>query len=378
MALTLTKKEFHSQGDLRGSSARITFDNSYAVGGESLTPQMLGLGQFVGDIVFPQGEQGFTFQWDRDNNKIIVLGASAPQLVVEEVVSFSSDIGTLRYPPAYIVAITDTTNNVGYRTIPTGESPANNVSVAVTYTSGLLTKHSSETDSDVIHVTYFPQRSGTFFSLENMVIDEEVTLLAAGVDLANRAAVVQDFYGDTTGIFAEINVTDTAATGELILDINNSGATTFKSNSAQDDETAKVTYLKYSGLDSQVAFTDDTSITLNSQDYNFTTDGSFLVDQLQVPGYGTLLVGIGGGGTGDNENAIWAGPSEAESSTICSWTPATNNIETANTGTTITTRTSWLTVQLNVADAVRPDRLVEIEDGRDLSSLVIDVYARGR
>lgn len=74
MALTigLTGDWMQSSGSQRATSGTITFDSSYATGGESLTAANIGLGR-ISFIEFNQGQSGYTFQYDYANSKVLVF-----------------------------------------------------------------------------------------------------------------------------------------------------------------------------------------------------------------------------------------------------------------------------------------------------------------
>ena len=73
MALTvsLSGDWLSSFGNKRASSGTITFDSSYATGGESLTPANIGLGR-IERITFNHGEDGYVFKYDYTNQKVLV------------------------------------------------------------------------------------------------------------------------------------------------------------------------------------------------------------------------------------------------------------------------------------------------------------------
>lgn len=56
-------------GDTRVTIARITFDSSYPTGGESLTAANLGLTTLY--AVMPMSKDGYTFQYDLGNSKLL-------------------------------------------------------------------------------------------------------------------------------------------------------------------------------------------------------------------------------------------------------------------------------------------------------------------
>ncbi len=77
MALTITNLKPVKLSNLKGAIADITFDDAYpaAGGGLSLTPGQLGLN--VIDYLGAESASGYTFEYDRANNKLIAYTAGA-------------------------------------------------------------------------------------------------------------------------------------------------------------------------------------------------------------------------------------------------------------------------------------------------------------
>ncbi len=72
MALTFGAAEHLSLGSVTGVIVTVTFDSSYATGGgEVINPKDLGLGQLL-MLNIIQGEDGYVFEWDSANSKILV------------------------------------------------------------------------------------------------------------------------------------------------------------------------------------------------------------------------------------------------------------------------------------------------------------------
>ena len=408
MGLTISLREQPSQGDLRAASAVATFDNSYVTGGESLTPVMLGLGQFVGPISIIEGEDGYIFKWDRANQKIVVYNSSleagsintpaftgtaeVPFLVEEESVTVSADTGTLAFPPAYIVSISDSTD-VTYRVIPEAALEVDNVSCAVNFTTGVLTFIGAD-DPAAVRVTYFPSRPGTFFDNANAV-EETLTAAAAGVNTTNRAAVLQYVYNNTTPGLEFIEVPDEAPTAgaQIQFDINNSSVSTFISHANEEGDTIAVRYLNFSALAAEpgITFVDDTDVSLSTGDKDFSgVAGLNGEDLLHVPGLGNMVVGEETGS--GNENAVWGDSGTTEADNVARWAPKINLWATTNTSAFVTTSIPHLLIDLNALIPPTPvgtvgaltftgtgvSPLVEVANGVNLSAVVVDIYARGR
>lgn len=377
MALTITNRKDHSQGDLRGVSATVAFDSSYLSGGESLTPADLGIGDFVGPIEFTQGEDGYIFKWDDANDKILAYAPQVrPQLVVEEVVTMTTDVGTLAFLPAYIIAITDTTAGVVYRIIPVAETPVNNVSVTVNFLTGLITNAGAD-GPPTLTVTYCPQQNAGVFAASNMVIDETAVAASAGVNLANRAAAIQYVYNTTnTAVWAEFPPGEApAATGDLNIVIDNSSNTTLDTHSDDDGDTITVTYLKYSGITSPGQAIDDTDITLASEVLDWGLAAGANYRSLVIPGYGTRIVGEETGS--GNEIGNWSNAGDTPADGIASANLYTNVYTTNNTSAFVTLSIPWLVLDPLLDAGISPV-LTEVLSTTDLSAVSVQVYARGR
>jgi hypothetical protein len=62
---------------------KLTFDSSYAHGGESLTPTNCGLSEIY-DVIIPN-QEGYAFEWDATNSKIIVYnGKVSPPVTIND------------------------------------------------------------------------------------------------------------------------------------------------------------------------------------------------------------------------------------------------------------------------------------------------------
>lgn len=80
MALTISSLKRDIAGNKRMHSGLITFDSSYATGGEALTPENLGMHTI--DHIDVRSALGFTFDYDHTNAKLlaycpgVVIGAA--------------------------------------------------------------------------------------------------------------------------------------------------------------------------------------------------------------------------------------------------------------------------------------------------------------
>lgn len=75
MSLTVSNLKRTKFSNLKGAVADITFDDSYPTGGESLTPENLGLS--VIDFLVAENAGGYIFEYDRVNKKLKVLTPTA-------------------------------------------------------------------------------------------------------------------------------------------------------------------------------------------------------------------------------------------------------------------------------------------------------------
>ena len=406
MALTLANIENHSLGSLSAVSFQATFDNSYDSGGESLTPADVGLGEFL--FVNPiQGEDGYVFKWDASANKLLAYRgadpagtistptftgtAKVPFFVEEEAVTVTTDVGTLAFVPCYIASIADSTG-VTYAIIPAGQTPVDNVSVAVNWTTGVLTFAGAD-DPAAVRVTYFPSRAGTFFDNANVTTENLTGTDGTGyVDATNRAAAVQYIY-DITGTqrLPLSPVGEAPADNFVELDINRSSATSIKNHAGEDGSTIEIRYLNFSALTPGISFVDQADVSLTTGDKDFSGVAGMSGDELlHIPGFGTEVVGEETGA--GNENAIWGDSGTTEANNVARLATKINLWATANTNAFVTTAVSYLTIDLNQLVPADPVGAVstptltgggavplsEVAAAVNLSAVVLKVFVIGR
>ena len=106
MAVTIANMYQGRMGNKRQHTFDLTFDSSYATGGESLALTSLGLGAVDSVIAYPA--DGMTFEYDLVNKKLKAY-RPAPPIVFEETVTVTSNVGTLKYPAAYVISVSNTT-----------------------------------------------------------------------------------------------------------------------------------------------------------------------------------------------------------------------------------------------------------------------------
>ncbi len=109
MALTIANKEFSGFQNKRAVMCDLTFDSSYATGGEAVTPGTVNL-KTVDHAIF-ETKDGYQFHYDKTNEKIkALIPKQIPAIVYDEVqaVNTSTGAATLNYPAAFIMNVAQT------------------------------------------------------------------------------------------------------------------------------------------------------------------------------------------------------------------------------------------------------------------------------
>ncbi len=274
------------------------------------------------------------------HNHVFTGTAEAPIIKVEEVVTVTTNVGTLSHVPLYISAVQVTAGGTtgAFSVIPTGETPLT-YQVAVTFTTGVLTFLNTDSVTSA-KVTYIPKRAAGFLS--SVTVDETVVAAAAKTNLAARAGLIQYVWDDTDGVLDSLEQvgTEPSATHFVEIDINDSGASSIDAHSDDEGNSLKVTYIPFTQLPPG-CFVDDIDITLSSEVWNFTGDPGVLgYNNLVVPGYGVNV--IGEDGTTARAAAIWEGPSGTAADGVATWNPAMNSIVTNNTTAATILSMPWM------------------------------------
>ncbi len=298
--VTVTLLDRIITGRQRQNLLRLTFGNSaltYPSGGVPM-PAASALGlrtikavQVIGDTSTP----GTSWGWDYTNNTLRATRTGhIPPVIVEEAVTLTSHVGTLKYKPAYIICAVGTISATvtPLKPIPASIAPAT-TQMAVNFSTGVVTCFATDAVS-AMKVSYIPQQSSGPFSADNLVVDEAITLSTGGVNTAFRAATMQYCY-QTTATAARLPFNNqTAASGRPKLDMVNSTATTFTAHSDNNAKVALVTYLKYAGFADNVGvtFIDQATVSLSSQVVEFGKTAGNLTPGLYIPGFGGQLVTV--------------------------------------------------------------------------------------
>lgn len=349
----------------------ITFDSSYASGGESVDAQLCGArkdrsADIVGMVPIggnPASHQ-YTFLYDTTNKKLRAYQRNAAALVVEEVVTIASHIGTLARIPGYILTVEATAGSStgSKRVIPVGETPGAG-QVAVNFLTGGLTFNTSDAVTSV-RISYIPLGVGPFIEA-NRVIDESNTgTNDTSRDLANRAALIQYIWNDTDGNLPTIvPVGESPGSGAIDINIVNSSNTTFNTNAAQDDATFKITYWKYSAL-AAYGFTDQGDITVTSDAIIFPE--VLDISSIFIPAFGQVIVGETGASA--NLQATMVGPSGTAAANVAVFDPAKNTLSLYSSDSYGTIEMPYI-----LLNAAMVGGLTEVAAGTDLSAVTITV-----
>lgn len=303
---------------------QLTGTSSYPAGGYDVQPQWGDIGTVKGIDVLDQNTAGTPFEL-RFNKGTKKLQAYRKQglvdMVIEEVVTVASNLGTLANVPAYILAVQATAGSVtgAFKTIPTGATPLTK-QVAVTFPTGGLTFLGTDAVT-AAKVTYIPMGIGPFIPA-NQVIDELVTLNSSGVNLANQASLVQYVY-DALDVSnprpAIINAAGSPATHQIAINLDNSTNTTLTSNAAQSGHAgAKVTYWKRSAFGAPLGYTAQANIAVSSNAIKLST--VLGIYGIFVPCFGEVLVGLTAGPAFVEE--VMEGPSGSVAANVAVYNPA--------------------------------------------------------
>lgn len=251
MALTYTLRSgdpVNIGGTTRLAELSIALDSSYPAGGESITPSEFGFSQF--DMVMCEPSMGYTFEYDHTNDKLKAY-RRAPAIVVEEKHTSSSKALTLDYPAAWIMAVSKA--DTGMVQVKSATSTANlgtnEWCVSTTITDGERTTLWIAA-SATVYVTYVTQAWDDVYNL--LVQDEVTTAVAAGTTLDNTIWGFGYVAKATGTSLVPITDSDTAATGEVNVDLNTKTAA-LKFHASSSATVYYVTYLKAPAANSWLA-----------------------------------------------------------------------------------------------------------------------------
>jgi len=264
-ALTVSNKKFTNLGARRMLTCTIAWDSSYAYGGESLDYATLGFTNI--DTVDAQSTGGVNFEYDYTNKKLKAF-TDAPPIVFEEPVTVSTNVGTLKYPAAYIMYVS--AGNASYKVIPGGLTPVTgsvSVSEPVWGTRNTLTFLAGDSVT-ACNVTYVTQAWKEVF--DNYVL----AIVTAGarvqghaslaftagtpdvISLGEYAVAIQSVLWNDNGTYKPMKAlykSETAATAEATIDFTDSGSSTTSLSVLQTDtldaatDSVYISYIKNPG-----------------------------------------------------------------------------------------------------------------------------------
>ena len=114
MAISSSMRNFSVAGNRAHVIADITFGSSYPEGGEPINTDQL-FGVHTAEMALIEPSQGYSFQYDYDNDKIKVF-APAPPIVYDEVKVMDDDYQiTTNYPCAFIMNLAAQVENIKLR-----------------------------------------------------------------------------------------------------------------------------------------------------------------------------------------------------------------------------------------------------------------------
>jgi hypothetical protein len=344
-ALTIDNKRWDNIGSKNMLVADVDWDSSYAFGGESLDFAALGFTNVVS--VKMQSHNGVNFEYDYTNKKMKAF-TNAPPIVFEEAVTVTSNVGTLRYPAAYIMYVG--VGNAGYKVIPGGLTPVTgtvSVSEPVWGTRNTLTFLAGDTVT-ACYVTYVTQAWKEVFDnyvLATLTAGARVTghadlTFTAGtpdtLDLGELAVAIQSVMWNDNGTYKGMKalyIGQDPATTEVAVDFSNASSSETRLSFREEDtvdastDTIYVSYIKKpaSGF-LYDRFIEEDDIT-PSTDVLTASSGLAISNMLIYGSFGDLP-----GATGKYANIIRSAGSVSTTATLVQPTSVFNNANTFTLG----------------------------------------------
>ena len=259
MSVTVANLSPGNIGNKRAHTFDLTFDSAYVTGGEALAAEALGLRKAESVIINPA--DGMTFEYDYTNAKIKAY-RKAPPIVFEETVTVTSNVGTLKYPAAYIISVSNTTTP--YLVVPSVCTPVTGSCAHSTSTWGSPTTLTFLAGDNVTtcKVTYITQAWKEVF--DNIVHARMVAGVPYGhadiaftagtpdiLDLGELAVAVQHVTWVDNGTVKPckaIYLGETAATTEVAIDFSNGTSSETRLSFLQTDTVdaaADAVYITY-------------------------------------------------------------------------------------------------------------------------------------
>lgn len=222
-----------------------------------------GMNKEITNLQILDSADGLVYKYDQANRKIRVF-APAPPVVFEETVTVTDDVGTLRYPAAFIMYVGS--GNAGYKVIPGGLVPVTGTVAVSTFAAGVrptLTFLAGDSVTSC-NVTYITQAWKEIFDnivYAKMTAGVRVTghadlTFTAGtpdtVDLGELAVGIQTIMWDDNATYKAckaLYLGEDPATTECAVDFSNASGDTrlsFKEEDTVDAATDSIycTYIR--------------------------------------------------------------------------------------------------------------------------------------
>ena len=237
MGLTISNLTYDVWGRKRAVIFDMAFDNSYAYGGEALTPETVGLS--FAEQVIVSGRKGYELEYDIANQKMKAF-TNAPAIVYEEKHTAVANLITLDYPAAWIMNVCQTGQNMAWgKSQAFGSLAENTFCVVGTIEDGVRTQIYTKGATDIVYVTYCTQAWAELYA--QLVQEEAVTLAAGANDLANKMMAFGFCETVATGILLPKDTADAAASGSVGIKMGD--ATGALKSHLDENGLAAVTYL---------------------------------------------------------------------------------------------------------------------------------------
>jgi len=406
MSLAITNKDYTVFGNKRVAMFDMAFDTSYPNGGETLTPNTVGLEEVFQATINNMG--GYTLEYDIVNEKF-KLFAPAPLVVFEEVVAMTDgttyDTGTTKYPMAWPLYASNGNQALGL--MPKGMNPVTttveiNMHADEPGTRATLTSLHATDDYATITISYITQAWTEVF--DNLVEGETMAAGAtnsAGTTFTVGTPDVITLTHALCGIMVGLDLNgtmscpkpvikgETAVAGEYALDLTLTTATASASPVTTENWNAATStvYFNYIKLPSSGfiydRFTEEDASAASGQVYTAAASSTVIQPLLwSTPGF---MVSVTDNGT---TSATW--PIGATTMTVGSteqWQPTNyfmaNRLATAFTATSGTGVLVTLAVKPSYVHGLPEDiqqtKWLEVPNGTDLSGLTgVKVMMIGR
>jgi len=234
MAIAITNKILNPYGgDVHSAIGDLAFDSSYPFGGELMAGSLFGISKPYLVKIHPK--DGYTFEYDYTNGKVKAY-APAPPVVFEELVTVTANVGTLKYPAAYVMYVGSA--NASYKVIPGGLTPVSGTCALSTPVAGAKSTLTFLAGDSVTscYVTYVTQAWKDVF--DNLVhakltagarVSGHASLsFTAGtpdvISLGEFACAIQNITWSDNGTYKPMKALykgETAATTEATIDFTN-------------------------------------------------------------------------------------------------------------------------------------------------------------